>query len=63
MVVAEFAVITLVDNPMKIGGSKLRDMAPMVVDPVEERGERGTEVKAPATAVADFINTQGLFFE
>jgi hypothetical protein len=39
VVVAELAVITLVDNPMMIGWRELRNMALIPVDPVEERGE------------------------
>jgi hypothetical protein len=38
-------------------------MAFTLVDPVEERGERGTQVEAPTATVADFKNTPGLFFE
>jgi hypothetical protein len=35
VVVAEFAVIALVDNPMVVGGRKLGDISLITVDAVE----------------------------
>jgi hypothetical protein len=35
----------------------------MLVDAVEQRGKRRAQVEAAPATVANFINTQGLFFE
>ena len=63
MVVAQFAVVTLVDHSMMIGRRELRDITLVLVDPIQERVKRGTEIEAAAAPVADIVDPQRFLFE
>jgi hypothetical protein len=63
VVVAEFTVITLIDDPMVVGGRELGNVALMTVDAVEQRVERRTKIEAAPAAIADFIDALRLFLE
>ena len=63
MVVAEFAIITFVDDAMVIGRRKLRDITLVVIDPVQKRVEGRTKIEAAAASVADIIDSQRFLFE
>src|SRR6185503_9568400 len=50
VVVAEFTVVALIDNPMVVGGRELGDVSFIAVDAVEQGVERRTQIEAaPAT--------------
>lgn len=63
VVVAEFAVIALIDDPMVVGGRELGNVALMTVDAVEQRVERRTKIEAAPAAIADFIDALRVFLE
>jgi hypothetical protein len=63
MVIAKLAVVAFVDDPVLIGWRELRNVALILVDTVEQRDKRGAQVEAATATVANFINSQGLFFE
>ena len=63
VVVAEFTVIALIDDPMVVGGRELGDVALIPVDAVEQRVERRTKIEAAPAAIADFIDALRLFLE
>lgn len=63
MVIAELAVVTFVDDSMMIGRCELRDHTLILINPVQERVERRTEVEAAAAAVADIVDPQCFLFE
>jgi hypothetical protein len=63
VVVAEFAVIAFVDDPVMVGGRELGDVALIPVDAIEQRIERRTQIEAAPAAVADFIDALRLFLE
>jgi len=63
VVVAEFTVIALIDDPMVVGGRELGNVALMTVDAVEQRIERRTKIKAAPAAIADFIDALRIFLE
>jgi hypothetical protein len=63
VVVAEFTVIALIDDPVMVGGSELGDVPFMPIDAIKQRVERRAKIEAAPAAIADFINTQRLFLE
>jgi hypothetical protein len=63
VVVAEFTVIALIDDPMVDGGRELGNVALMTIDAVEQRVERWTKIEAAPAAIADFIDALRLFLE
>ncbi len=63
VVVAEFTVVAFVDDPAMIGWRKLRNVAFILVDAIEQGGKRGAQIEAATAPVTNFVNTQGLFFE
>ena len=63
VVVAEFTVIALIDDPMVVGGRELGDVALITVDAVEQRVERRTKIEAAPAAIADFIDALRVFLE
>ena len=63
VVVAEFTIITLIDDPMVVGGRQLGNVALITVDAVEQCVERRTKIEAAPAAIADFINALRLFLE
>ena len=56
VVVAEFTVIALIDDPMVVGGRELGDVALITVDAVKQRVERRTKIETAPAAIADFID-------
>ena len=63
MVVAELAVITFVDDFLVVSRRQLGNVALILVDPVQQRVERGTKIEAPPAAIADFVNALRVFVE
>jgi hypothetical protein len=63
MVEAQFAVVTFIDDAVVVRGCKFHDIALVLVDPIQERVEGGTEIEATATAIAHIVNTQRFLFE
>src|SRR5262245_8775200 len=63
VVVTEFTVIALIDNPMVVGNREFGDVAFIAVYAVEQRIERRTQIETPSAAIADFINTLRVFLE
>jgi hypothetical protein len=63
MVETEFAIVALVHDPPMVGVRQLGHVSLIVIDPTEQRIERGTKIKTPAAAVADFIDPQRFFEE
>ena len=63
MVVTEFAVVTLVGNPLELRRRQFGDIAVVPVDAVEKRVERRAQVEAASTAVTDAIDPQRLRVE
>ena len=63
VVVAELAVIALVDNPMVVGGRELGDISLTTIDTVKQCVERWTQIEAAPAAIADFIDALRLFLE
>jgi len=63
VVVAEFTVIALIDDPMVIGGRELGDVARITIDAVEQRVKRRTQIEAAPAAIADFVDTLRSFLE
>ena len=63
VVVAEFTVIALIDDPMVVGGRELGDVTLITVDAVEQRVERRAKIEAASAAIADFIDALRLFLK
>lgn len=63
MVEAEFAVVTFIDHAVVVCCRKFRDIAVVLINPIEQRIEGGTEIEATAAPVAHIINTQRFLFE
>jgi hypothetical protein len=63
VVIAEFTIIALVDDPMVIGGCELSDVSFIPVNTVEQRVERRTQIEAAPAAIADFIDALRVFLE
>jgi hypothetical protein len=63
MVVAEFTVIALIDDPMVVGERKLGDVTLILVDTVEQRIERRTQIETAPAAIADFIDALRVFLK
>ena len=63
VVVAEFTVIALIDDPMVVGGRELGDVALIPVDAAEQCIERWTQIEATSAAIADFIDPLRVFLE
>jgi len=53
MVEAEFAVIAFLLNLGEILWRQFREITFVIINTVKQRGERRTEVKAPAASVTD----------
>ncbi|UCE64588.1 MAG: hypothetical protein JSU59_05495, partial [Nitrospirota bacterium] len=58
VVVTEFAVITFLFHLFEILGRELGDITVIVINAVKERIEGRTEIKTPAAAIADVIDSQ-----
>ena len=63
MVVAELAVIAFLFNLFEILGRKLRRVALVLINAIEEGIEGRAEVETAAASVTDVIDAQGFFFK
>ena len=63
MVEAQFAVVTFIDDAVVVCCRKFRDIAVVLINPIQQRIEGGTEIEATATAIAHIVNTQRFLFE
>ena len=63
VVIAELAVITLIGDPMVFGRCELGDVSLILVDAVEQRVERRTQIEAASAAIADLIDALRVFLQ
>ena len=63
MVEAQFAVVAFIDHAVVVRSGKFRDIAFVLVDPIQERIKGGAEIETTAASVAHIINTQRFLFE
>jgi len=63
VVVTEFAVVTFFFHLFEILCSELGDITVIAINAVKERIEGRTEIKTPAAAIADVIDSQRFFHQ
>jgi uncharacterized protein YegL len=63
MVEAELAVVAFIDHAVMIRGREFRDIALILINPIQQRIEGGTEIEAAAASVAHIVNAQRFLFK
>lgn len=63
MVETEFAVITFIDDAVVIRRSEFRDIALILINPIQQGIEGWTEIETSAAAVAHVVDAQCFLFE
>jgi hypothetical protein len=56
MVEAKFAVVTFIDDLMVIAEGQLGNIAFIHVNPIQQRVERGAQIEAASTTIADLVD-------
>jgi hypothetical protein len=56
MIETQFTVVAFVDYPMVIRWRELGDIALILINPIQQRIEGGTEIEAPAATVAHIVD-------